>query len=178
MRYLMVQYLGKAEPRADNIRPRSGRVWPNTGSVIRIPEDEAFAYLAYPMVWKLAQAHSVDHEDIEKLNRAENVDLVIGLVGMMSKENVLRIMDEAKGFLLTAPEAPVGVDMTDPQACASHDKRIQTIANTLRMMPKSATTLDSRTGAPKLTAVREMCSIKDITKRELEQALVLTSKAA
>jgi len=180
MRYLLVQYVGKGEPRMDNVRPHSNRVWEKSGSVLRIPEDEAYSYLAFPMVWKLASAATVDHADLEKANQPASVELLIGIIGMLSKTNIRSVIEASVGFLREAGENVEGLDfdLNDPKACKDHDDRIHQIMLAIRGMSKDAINMDRRTGRPKLSAVRMICSVKDLTQRELDQAVVLSEKAA
>lgn len=180
MRFLLVKFVGKGAPRHDNIL-HTQRVWETEGAVIRVPADEADKYLQYPMVWKLATPDTVDYEDIERLNSPEQVALLCGFIGMLTKENIATVINEARAALKDAgaeEQTALGYDPTDPEECRKHDERISRIAAVVAEMPRGQQNFLPN-GRPKLNRVREACkNIEGITQAEVDQVWVRLKKAA
>lgn len=180
MRYMMIRYIGKLEPRHDNVVPRSGRVWEKSGSVLRVPEDEAYVYLNYPAVWDLAKAESVAHELVDKFNEDASVDLLLGMVGMLTRVNMRKVQDLCMTELAgdEQPSEKLNVDLKNPGAIAAHTKRVQKIAEAISLMIPGDPDAFDRAGAPILKRVRELSKITDATKRDVTAALAFNRKIA
>lgn len=179
MRYLLVQYTGKLEPRYDNVMPRSNRVWETTGSVLRIPEEEAYVYLTYPESFKLVSAEVVAHEMVEKVNSTPDMELMKGLVGMLSKENLV-VLAKHLQECLDAPEEevePLKVDYLDPESVKRYGQRMATIIHTIRSLPENRDNF-AASGEPVLNVVRRESRIKDVSRREIRSAVAVIARTA
>lgn len=172
--FIQVQYVGQHGPRMDNVNPRSGRVWEKPGSVLNIPEAEAWQYLAYPGVWKRVGFSVVQDAMVTEANSPETVDLLCGSLSLLTNENLQRVIQAATEMLTVPEEDPSPpVDLNDPQAVAAYNARIKKVLQAIQAMPENSDNFDPASKKPRLAAVQKYAKVKGITQEEVDAALLL-----
>jgi hypothetical protein len=177
-RYVRIQYTGVGAPRYDNVIPRSGRVWPEVGSVLEVPEDEAAAYLAHPGTFKRLGVEAVDDLVTRDANKPENVDKICALLTLLTKDNLGTVIEAAQGLLAEPEEVkePAG-DTSTPEAAKATQQRIQAVTAAIQAMPKNRDNFDAK-DRPILAAVQRQSRDKTVTQREIDAAMATMKRAS
>ena len=172
--FIQVQYVGKHEPRPDTLNPRSGRVWNKIGSVIDIPEAEAYRYLAYPDIWKRVGFGVIKEAIVREANSDETISLLCGFLSIMNTENLNKIAQCCQELALAPAESGTAeVDLNDPKAVEVYNKRIKQVVSAIQTLSKNADNFDPNTNKPRLEAVQRACRIQNLTQADVDAAWLL-----
>lgn len=187
MKKTMIQYVGRAVPRVDDVL-KTDRVWDKVNAIVEVPEDQAGYYLQHPLEWReitpdeafqRMQAKAEVDQLVLKIKREWSPMTIEDLEELKTDIDV-RIEEIRQGRIEIAskPAAPVA-QIDGAEALASDDEatralgtqKIEAVARVLGTMdPKDKDQWTFR--GPKLAVVTELAGQK-VTTAEIKLALEL-----
>lgn len=196
MRMSLIQYIGKAPRKRDNVRTGSGREWDYPGAVLEIPEAEKTYYTVHKDVWREVTMKQLEADEIESRSALAAVlpvvekmplvalyqlsDIVGGRIGALEADR-LRLAQEAaadteraKAELKDAgPNLPRRKAVaTLPTAGAFHHNVRKTAVALSEMDQSDSQQFNLDTGMPLPEAVHDLCGILP-TDAEMIEAMAI-----
>lgn len=181
----LVQYTGKSQQFNDHLRRGSGRIWNGPGTVLQIPDNEKFVYLAHASLFREVTREQFEAEQATKDTALDTIKQAVVSLSLTDLKAALKVVQDeislkAAQVPAVAPVVPVKESLTAAEVAQSGDvatmqaynERIQRVVTAIRGMDLKDDSI-ARNGRPTPEGVRDHMGGQLPTEDEITMAMQL-----